>query len=694
MTDAKELKELLIEGTLLRIPEYQRGYQWDDENVFDMYRDLRRAAESEDNRHYFGTVVTVQKNSSEVNPVKDIVDGQQRITTVMLFMKGISKKIDEVYDEEKTQNLSEEKDRKFASNIRERNRTRIESTVYDSDKDKLFFEPAMKHKPSFAKIIKEGEVEKPEINDTMSQQNMRESYNKIMEYIEMYISGDDGYLDMLNSLDTLMEALLERFKIMEYEIDKENTNDAMKEAALYFECINDRGKELYEIDRVKSHILYRHSLIDDEDVASRLSQQEIHERFVSVEEEIQQTRGDYGSNIEEFILHFFYMFTGRQSLESKTKISGRQKELKDVSDRIKHGIPHVPIQKSDKRVMGWIETFTEAMVDIAEAYKKINTPLEYYDNNRLNELLYVIDNFFPARSLSIRLSLQYAYDDRRGDYQDIIEELETFTIRVFEIMMAKSNTKTSRFIKLSQQLFWTANEKNADDVMVWDMNSNTRSESVDAFDDLEVATDELVDEIRSYTVEKSFVTDEDGKKVDQVKDRVMNQNIIDGSGEGNFGGIRNSEQTARYILLMYEKNYDEYNNTVKNPIAEPVAGHFFELENPSEFDTEKTKQFDGLSYEHVWPNEYSERPDFYNESEEVYNNLVGMIGNGYLLTVSDNSVVGTKDYADKRSVYKKKGAPKMLDGMPDAYDGWSQAVIEDRSEEIAKFVADFWSVES
>src|SRR5574344_2131999 len=66
------------------IPEYQRPYKWSLKNVNQLIDDILRFKNKEAYR--LGTVV-VHKNSK--NNTLDIVDGQQRITTLILLIKAI-----------------------------------------------------------------------------------------------------------------------------------------------------------------------------------------------------------------------------------------------------------------------------------------------------------------------------------------------------------------------------------------------------------------------------------------------------------------------------------------------------------------------------------------------------------------------------------------------------------------------------
>lgn len=70
------------------IPPYQRNYEWDTQMCDALYKDIEKTATSSDTKHFFGTVIFYEEQSQIFGePSKYIlVDGQQRLTTTMLFL--------------------------------------------------------------------------------------------------------------------------------------------------------------------------------------------------------------------------------------------------------------------------------------------------------------------------------------------------------------------------------------------------------------------------------------------------------------------------------------------------------------------------------------------------------------------------------------------------------------------------------
>lgn len=77
-----------------RIPSYQRGYRWEKKQVLDMLNDIKQFADDgiTDNTYYLQPLVV--KATSEQN-TWEVVDGQQRLTTMLLILKRIMRKLNE-----------------------------------------------------------------------------------------------------------------------------------------------------------------------------------------------------------------------------------------------------------------------------------------------------------------------------------------------------------------------------------------------------------------------------------------------------------------------------------------------------------------------------------------------------------------------------------------------------------------------
>ncbi|MBX9936378.1 MAG: DUF262 domain-containing protein, partial [Burkholderiaceae bacterium] len=84
----------LLEGRLFRIPKYQRAYSWHKQQRNDLFSDIEEANRS-GRDHFMATLVALEKETREIetNEFKtvELVDGQQRVTTLVILLKAIEK---------------------------------------------------------------------------------------------------------------------------------------------------------------------------------------------------------------------------------------------------------------------------------------------------------------------------------------------------------------------------------------------------------------------------------------------------------------------------------------------------------------------------------------------------------------------------------------------------------------------------
>lgn len=70
--------------SLYQIPKYQRPYKWESEQVEQLWDDIRESYENEIANYFLGSVITASPNEEKLGYI-DVVDGQQRLTTLMIL---------------------------------------------------------------------------------------------------------------------------------------------------------------------------------------------------------------------------------------------------------------------------------------------------------------------------------------------------------------------------------------------------------------------------------------------------------------------------------------------------------------------------------------------------------------------------------------------------------------------------------
>lgn len=86
-----------LTGTIFSIPVYQRNYTWEEENCEKLLQDIVSISQNE-KTHFMGSITYILHLIDDEKSLRKlqefvIIDGQQRITTLMLLLKAIETKI-------------------------------------------------------------------------------------------------------------------------------------------------------------------------------------------------------------------------------------------------------------------------------------------------------------------------------------------------------------------------------------------------------------------------------------------------------------------------------------------------------------------------------------------------------------------------------------------------------------------------
>ncbi|MGH1600219.1 DUF262 domain-containing protein [Campylobacter majalis] len=88
----KSIGELLVASSeapyKFIVPSYQRGYRWDERQVSDLLNDIWEFVSNKNSGEFYCLQPLIVKKNSDKNYV--LVDGQQRLTTILLILKFLS----------------------------------------------------------------------------------------------------------------------------------------------------------------------------------------------------------------------------------------------------------------------------------------------------------------------------------------------------------------------------------------------------------------------------------------------------------------------------------------------------------------------------------------------------------------------------------------------------------------------------
>ena len=95
-TSNQTYRQLMGNGLIYNVPRFQRDYSWTDEEWDDLWADIQGLflTDSEP-AHYMGYLVLQSKDNKKF----DIIDGQQRLTTLSIFTLAVLKNFENLISE-------------------------------------------------------------------------------------------------------------------------------------------------------------------------------------------------------------------------------------------------------------------------------------------------------------------------------------------------------------------------------------------------------------------------------------------------------------------------------------------------------------------------------------------------------------------------------------------------------------------
>ncbi|MFD7761316.1 DUF262 domain-containing protein [Streptomyces microflavus] len=204
------------------VPRYQRPYAWDDENVLDLWNDLRDNPEG----HFLGNMVVHPSGSDSW----DLVDGQQRLTTVLIAIRAIKDAYEKIGEPGRAQGLSnylQHVDLTGKSVFRLKYRTETGFLHLN-----LFSEPEA--------VIRQANP------NSIADKAQYSAYKIFARNIAAEVSASAS--PDAETIDAIRDRFI-RSSVVYVRVD--DRQDAFR----IFETLNDRGKSLNQVDLVKNQVI-------------------------------------------------------------------------------------------------------------------------------------------------------------------------------------------------------------------------------------------------------------------------------------------------------------------------------------------------------------------------------------------------------------------------------------------------------
>lgn len=234
-TETRAITDIFQRSVQYSIPRYQRNYVWRQVNWRELIVDIRFSMDNGDEipwSHFLGTIVLNKMVSDKGIDRYEIIDGQQRLTTIYILIISIFGRLKQI-NEESAKNRA--------------------NYIYDS------FITSLNNESKRCPVIKNEDFDddiKEIIDHTQNSKKNKLSksnnYYKLYSYFESEFR-DKSYTDISNFIDKLLSAnIVEIISGQEEEIYN------------IFEVLNARGQKLKQIELLKNHIMKYVQPRDDE----------------------------------------------------------------------------------------------------------------------------------------------------------------------------------------------------------------------------------------------------------------------------------------------------------------------------------------------------------------------------------------------------------------------------------------------
>jgi uncharacterized protein with ParB-like and HNH nuclease domain len=680
MDEPKSLDSLFKEK-IFRIPDYQRGYAWKHEQLKPFWEDLINLPDGR--MHYTGVLTlreipanAVKESDKEFWLIEDysykqyhIVDGQQRLTTFIIFLQSFvnffkalpenAKKSDDTIYVSDTLSLAALQS-KYLFRIKpvgDHFRTykfgyTTDNPSYDYLRYKILDEPG-------AGLIQETFY-------TLNLSNAKEYFSKQFE--ELY--AQDGK----RGLQDVYSKLTKRFLFNEYIIKDEF------DVFVAFETMNNRGKKLSDLELLKNRLIYLTTLYDDRELnaAGRKSLREaINDSWKEVYYQLGRNKTQ-PLNDDDFLKAHWTMYfkysrqTGRdyidfllnqhftpQKVHKKVEraveleVSEEQRSETDFDepDDVNQNQPEpeeapssTPAQLTPKEIRDFVLSLKESVVHWFNTFHPYLaqglSPKEKEWIDRINRVGVV---YFRPLLMAILKK-----NETPSNRVRLFKDIERFIFIAFRLGGSRANYKSSEF--------------------------NNAARAIDGGESGLDAISERLEKNLSY-----MFHEDKSLRVDEFYN-LLYKKFDNGSGYYGWTGIR-------YFLYEYESKLLS-------------AG----VQKKVDWDDLLKSEKDKISIEHIYPqtetSEWAKAFKGYRKTDRAA--YSASLGNLLLLSSAINSSLQNDGFEAKKNAKFSAGGQRLRHGF---YDGshseievsqmasWGPNEVRERGNRLLKFMEERWGFE-
>lgn len=660
MNDLISLQKLFIDK-VFRIPDYQRGYSWQDQQLTEFWEDVINIPYRSE--HYTGMISLKEIRDIDDDKWNDekwlqsrdykyyhIIDGQQRLTTCIIlineivgFIKNLpenqNKKEEEIIFENFT--LKDIKER-FLVISKPGSDNQLKSYIFGYETDNPSYEFFK------SRILNEEEI--GNVGETFYTLNLYNAKNFFSECLKALYK-----VKKLDGISMLFANLTQKIKFNIYQIQDDFN------VFIAFETMNNRGKRLSTLELLKNRLIYLTTLYNTEMDTKTRVRRKINETWKDIysylgknkqksldDDEFLQAHWiiyfGYSRNKMDFITYllkrYFIQERVLENLISVRKINQLiedEKYREDFFDEFEDDVFEKEDKKLGKLKLEDIGKYTDSLKKLIPYWYDLNFPEKSELEEPIKEALIKINRIGYAYFKPLICVVLSKKNIELKDKVLFLNKVERFIFLNFRLAGYFQTYRNSFYYNLSRDLY---------------AGKTTIKEIIEALNKID------------------FIDVNGIINISPVLAKMIS--LFKYKGYYTWGGIRN---------FLYE--YECYLTKDAQGVPKILPSDIFKKDDK-----------DKVSIEHIYPqsgtNKYwAERFNKYNEQSRFY--LANSLGNLLPLSMSINSSFQNDSFDDKKSgkdnrprCYKQGSYSEMEVAK---YDEWTPETIKTRGIKLLNFMA-------
>ena len=429
MSDSKlqSLSEI-FNNRIFRIPDFQRGYSWEERQLDDFWEDLQNLHPNK--IHYIGLLTVEPINNSDIQNVekwKDdlwllkkgmtayyVIDGQQRLTTLIILLHEILR----TFSEDEGINFgskSEWTERFLYRSFNQIYKSFVFGYEKDNPSDEFFKTRILEQESSAADKY-------PETLYTANLMFAKEYFAKKLKNLSR------------ERKEEIFDKAVNKLKFNYYEID-----DSL-DIYVTFETMNNRGKDLSHLELLKNRLIYLSTILHESDDTKSRLRKDINETWKTVYEYLGKNKenplDDDVFLFNHWIMYYTYDrsqsdvyadFLLKRKFTAKNVLNGLL-TINDIKDYI---------DSLAKCVKKWYYIYNIEQSDYSERIKE-----------QIQKLDRVGMGAFPPMIMAV-----FTKESREDLIWDFLDACERFNFLVFAISHRSSNTQNSNIYRMTREYY-------------------------------------------------------------------------------------------------------------------------------------------------------------------------------------------------------------------------------------------------